>query len=93
MTKDELRKMFEDNVTYLQRVIPPDDIYPFAEETFMAALYFIQRWSQLEDLGVLCESDPIAKKWIMNIMGFLRARDLKLEMTVDLGLEEIDEGD
>ena len=93
MTKDELRKMFEDNVTYLQRVIPPDDIYPFAEETFMAALYFIQRWSQLEDLGVLCESDPIAKKWIMNNMGFLRARDLKLEMTVDLGLEEIDEGD
>ena len=42
MNKEEIRKKFEENVAYLQRNIPPDDIYLFTEQTFMAALFFLQ---------------------------------------------------
>lgn len=91
MTKDELRKMFEDNILYIQKTVPPDDIYAFTEETIMAALYFLNRWSHLEDLVEVCKEDEVAKKWIVNIMAFVKARELKIEMTVGLGLEEMDE--
>ena len=88
MNKKELIEKFEQNVRYLERNIPPDDIYVFAEQTYMAALFFLHKWSGHEDITSACEEDPIAAKWVTNVMSLLKMRDMKIDCEFDLGLEE-----
>jgi len=91
MNKEELLKKFEKNVQYLKNNIPPDDIYVFAEQTFMAAMYFLHGWSEWDDLNMVCKTDPIAKKWITNILALQKLKDLNDPVILDLGLEEMED--
>ena len=84
MNKEELIKRFEENVNYLKRSIPPDDIYMFAEQTLMASLYFISKWNKCIDLQEECDKDPVSKKWVTNILGFIDCRDRNEEIMLDL---------
>jgi hypothetical protein len=84
-------KKFEENVAYLQRNIPPDDIYLFAEETLMAALYFMHRWSKKEDINTVCKEDEVARKWVSNILGLQRLREKALDVDLDLGIDVMEE--
>lgn len=86
-----MRAMFEKNIEYLQRNIPPDDIYIFAEETFMAALFFLHKWAEWVDINVECHKCIITQKWVKNIMGLLKVRDAEQDFTLDLGLDELGE--
>ena len=90
MDEKQVREAFEKNVEYLQRNIPPDDIYPFAEETFMAALFFLKKWSECVNINVVAANDPIAKKWVINICAFLRCRESNTDISIDLGLESVE---
>ena len=90
MNKQEIRDKFEANVAYLRRNIPPDDIYMFAEQTLMATIFFIHKWSDCEETEVILD-DPIAVKWLGNILGFLDARDKGQDLTLDLDLKSVDE--
>lgn len=87
MNKEEFIKTFEENVLYLEHNIPPDDIYAFAEQTYMAALYFLHVISHNIDIEALMKNDPIARKWISNVMLLLNARDLKEPISLDLKLD------
>ena len=81
----------EKNVLYLKRNIPPDDIYMFAEQTLMAALFFLSRWhSNLEDNTPIIQ-DPIACKYVNNILGLIRAREKDEDVSLNLNLESLDE--
>ncbi len=91
MNKEELIKKFEKNVRYLRDNIPPDDIYVFAEQTFMAAIYFLHKWSQWADLNEESKNDPISKKWITNILALQMMKDADEDVTLDLGLEEMED--
>lgn len=91
MDKEELLHQFNKNVEWLRNNVPPDDIYLFTEQTFMASLFFLHKWSEHEDLNIACEEDPIARKWIRNIMGLVRCRDLGLNIQLDLNMESIEE--
>ncbi len=91
MNKDEIRKKFEENVAYLERNVPPDDIYMFTEQTFMAAMYFMQRWAEWVDLKEEAAKDPIAKKWMMNIMGLAVMKDKNQDIQLDLDLKSVEE--
>jgi len=91
MNKDELLKKFERNVNYLRDNIPPDDIYVFAEQTFMAAMYFLHRWNEWDDLNRIAQDDPVAKKWIVNITSLQILKDRNEPVELDLGLEEMEE--
>lgn len=93
MDKDELRLKFEKSVQYLQRNIPPDDIYPFAEQTIMAALYFLDRWCDCVDIAEIYKNDVIAKKWINNIVGLQLCKQKDIDIDLDLNLESIEEGE
>lgn len=90
MDKEELKKKFEENVLFLESNVPPDDIYCFAEQTFMACLYFLKKWSDLVDMNEELENDPIAKKWAVNILSLLHLRDLGEKVNIDLNLESLD---
>jgi hypothetical protein len=89
MEKEELLKRFNENVAYLERNIPPDDIYLFTEQTFMAALYFLHRWSECEDINAVCQEDSIAKKWVLNILGLMQSRSMQQDVKIDLGMEKM----
>lgn len=91
MDKHELMKKFEQNVAYLQRNIPPDDIYLFAEETLMAALYFMHLWSKQEDINAVCKENLVARKYVSNILGLQRLRDQEVDVNLDLSIEAMDE--
>ncbi len=91
MTPDELRQKFEENVQYLQRNIPPDDIYVFAEQTYMASLFFLHKWSKCVDITAECKADETASKWVRNIMALLEARDKGIDINLDLDLKSLEE--
>lgn len=91
MNKEELVKKFEKNVLYLKENIPPDDIYVFAEQTFMAAMYFLHGWSQWVDLNEEAKRDPISKKWITNIIALQMMKDRNESVDIDLGLESMED--
>jgi len=91
VNKEELHEKFYSNIEYLQQNIPPDDIYLFTEQTFMACLYFLKRWSDCEDLDEVCKNDPIAEKWIVNVVGFQRLKEDKIPVQLDLDLKSIED--
>lgn len=90
MDKEELEEKFYKNIEYLQRNIPPDDIYIFTEQTFMAAMFFMHKWSKKEDLNEVCKTDPIAKKWINNILNMQKYKDANEDLTLNLDLESLE---
>jgi hypothetical protein len=87
MNREEIYKKFENNVSYLQRNIPPDDIYVFAEQTFMAAMFFLSLWSEWVDLDEEVEKDPVVKKWATNIIALQKMKDSNLDVQIDLNLD------
>ena len=89
MEKDQLRENFERNIKYLQKNIPPDDIYIFSEQTFMAALFFLKKWSEVVNINEELRKDPIAEKWATNIMDLLRYRTDSVDCQLNFGLEDL----
>lgn len=90
MDNEELLEEYYKNVEWLRANIPPDDIYLFTEQTFMAALFFLHKWSTYEDLNQACNEDEIARKWIKNILGLLKCREQGLNIELDLNLESLE---
>lgn len=91
LNKEEMLKRFNENVEYMQRNIPPDDIYMFSEQTFMAALFFMKKWAEYVNVTEEMCRDVIVDKWVRNILGFLEAREKNEDLTLDLSLESIEE--
>jgi len=85
-----MQKKFEKNVDYLKRNIPPDDIYMFSEQTFMAAMYFIHRWAEWVDLNEEAQQDPVTKKWLTNIFALQIMKDRDEDVSLDLDLKSIE---
>jgi len=91
MDKSELRKIFYENVEYMQKTVPPDDIYIFSEQTFMAAMFFMLELGNVIDLVDKCNRCPVTKKWVSNILSFENAKRNKIEILLDLKMDEFDE--
>lgn len=91
MDKEELLQEFYKNIEWLRRNVPPDDIYLFTEQTFMASLFFLHKWSDHVDVNLEYQQDPIARKWVKNIMGLLKCREMGLDVQLDLNMEIMEE--
>ncbi len=91
LSKEEMMIKFEKNVAYLKRNVPPDDIYMFAEQTFMAAMFFLFKWGEHGDIIEECKQDSVTKKWVNNIVGFQICKDRDEDMQLDLDLKSIEE--
>lgn len=90
MTPEELRAKFQKNLAYNRRIIPTEDIYEMHELTVMAALYFIHKWAEWEDVQYVCSQDPVANKWIQNIVGFFSLREKNLDAKIHMNLDQLD---
>lgn len=86
-----MKEKFERNVEYLKRNIPPDDIYMFAEQTFMAAMFFMYKWAEWVDVREEAKKDPIVRKWANNILGLQMCKDKAQDVDLDLDLESVEE--
>lgn len=94
MDKKEFLEAYEKNVDWLKRNIPPDDIYDFTEQTFMAAMFFLKKYTDtLDDVKHELESDKIFQKWTRNIFGLMHCRDNNIDTQVDLKLMSADDDD
>lgn len=91
MNKEEMRKKFNENVKYLERNIPPDDIYLFSEQTLMATFFFMKKWSDWVSVNEEMEKCPITKKWVTNILSLMDMRDRGIELNIDLNMDSIEE--
>ncbi len=89
MNKEEVQKKFNDNVEWLKKNVPPDDIYLFAEQTKMAAAYFIRRWAEWVDLKEESGNDPIAQQWLTRISALVYMQDYKLDLPDPLDLGDL----
>lgn len=87
MDKEQFLKKFNNNVEYLRRNIPPDDIYEFCEQTAMAAVYFLRKWDEWIDMQDEMDSNPTSKKWIMNIGSLRIAQEENIDLDFDLRLD------
>lgn len=91
MNKEEFRKMLNDNVAYLQRNIPPDDIYLFAECNFMSALYFLNRYSKHVDVNDECQENLTTRKYVVSMLNLMHAREQQLDLPFDLCLDALED--
>lgn len=90
LSKEELLKKFEKNVDYLRRNIPPDDIYIFTEQTFMAALFFLKKWSERADIPEEMAKCPVTAKWVTNILSLQALRDREEDVHLDLDMKSVE---
>lgn len=91
MDKQELKEKFDKNVAYLYANIPPDDIYIFTEQTLMAAMFFLNKYSKQVNITEEMLRDPMMDKWVRNIMGLVSCREKALEINIDLNMQSLDE--
>ena len=87
MNNDEVLSIFYKNIEFLQKTIPPDDIYVYAEQTFIAALFFIYRLKECINFEEEMKKDPTLRKYATNILLMLEAKERDIDCRFNLGLE------
>ena len=91
MDKKKLLEKFEKNVLYLRRNIPPDDIYMFAEQTYMAAMFFLYKWSDHVDIQKEMDRDEPTNVWVSNLLTLQELRDKNADISLEVKYNEDDE--
>jgi hypothetical protein len=90
MTKQEFIDQVNKSVEYLKKVVPPDDIYLYTEQTYMAALFFLMKLSDWVEINDECIKDPVLNKYVNNIMGYLIAKEKGDHSQINLSLDCLD---
>lgn len=66
MQQEQFKEEFEKNVEFLKKTIPQDKIYEMAEKFYMAAMFFMFKWSDWEDVEDYIKHNPTADYYIGN---------------------------
>jgi len=85
-----MQQLFEKRVAWLQRNIPPDDIYLFTEQTLMAAMFFLHRWNRVDDIHKVISEDAVARKWVTNILALIEVQSAGHDTKINLDMESLD---
>jgi hypothetical protein len=84
MEKDELDAMLERDVAYLQRNIPPDDIYLFAQNTLLATYLLAYEVGRIVGIGGFEKLPKITQKCLKNISWFKHNQEAGTDVEIDL---------
>jgi hypothetical protein len=82
---EEFDKKFESRVLWLERNIPPDDIYPFAQQALLAAEFFIYKYMDHVEIDDEMKKDKNVNEWVRNILGMRMAHEKNQNFQVDVG--------
>ncbi len=66
---EEYQKKFNERILWIQKNIPPDDIYFFSHCVLLAAEFFIYRLAERENVNESMKTDPDLKHWVRMILG------------------------
>lgn len=91
MDQQEFQAEYEKNIAWLQRNVPPDDIYDFGEQTLIAAVYFLKKYAQTFSYVPDIMHDPLTAHWIKWLMLLVKRRSDNTDGSVDLALEGMDD--
>ncbi len=72
MNKEEIQKKLESRLLFLQRNVPPDDIYGFCDHIRLCAEFFMCKWLEHVEMDEAIK-DPVANAAITNICTLLQA--------------------
>ncbi len=78
---------FNKNVEWLRNTVSEDDIYEFAEQTLMAADYFIYKWREWVDIEEEATKDKLTNSWLNNVVGLRMLRDSGYQGPLDLNMK------
>lgn len=68
--KKRMFDTFYNDVEWLQKHLPPDDVYRFSQQCLVGAVYLISRWKEGFDFDEL-DDDPISRSWVRNFQNVL----------------------
>jgi len=85
MSEEHDEEMFEKNVQYLAKQIPPDDIYIFAEGLLAMSYYFLRQWGKYTDIQEECDEDEITYTYVVNLLRYFYSRDMEMEVKYRMG--------
>jgi hypothetical protein len=77
-------KDLDKNIAFLQRAVPPDDIYLFAELNYDASIYLLSKIDDVLDINVMMKKDEYFAKIVRNIVCYHTARLENRDVTLNL---------
>jgi hypothetical protein len=89
MNKEEALAKFNEEVEWLKQVVPPEDIYMFANQALVSARFFLNRWSDWVDIYKECEEDDTVNGWVMNLCGINHLRSIGSKERLNLKWKEL----
>lgn len=89
--RNDFVERFNKNVQWLKDVIPPEDIYQFAEQALMASDFFISELSDWVDIEEEAKRDKALSFWLKNIVGIRVLRDQGFQGKIDITIKHLDE--
>ena len=63
----------------------------FAEQTFMAAMFFLHKWSEIVDVAEEARHNEVIKKWVTNIIGLQLCKEQGEDVTLDLDFKSVED--
>lgn len=73
---EEFQEKFESRILWLQKNIPPDDIYGFSLQALLAAEFFIYRLMEKTNINEAMDKDITTNNWVKYIIGLRQAHEL-----------------
>lgn len=82
---EEFLQQFEENVQFMAQVVPPDDIYQFAEQLHMAGMHFLRVINDNNLLKPIYEKSKESRVWANNLVSYQLCKDRKEVIPLNLG--------
>lgn len=90
MNREEAEAEMSRQALWLQKSVPPDDVYVFAIQALWAAEFFISQWAH--DIGIegfaKAQNNPVINKWLSNILTVKEFRESNTPFTINLSCKE-----
>lgn len=80
-------KRFEEDVLFLQKNIPPDDIYTFSQQTLNSCMHFIEVLTDFANLDDLAEENEETHMHLSNILALVSHQHQKKDIQLNLELK------
>lgn len=84
MNHKEIMEEFEKHVAWLQRNVPPDDIYMFTEQALLTARFFMHKWSESVNVREILPHEPTTQRHCKNLMSILQAQNENIDGQINL---------
>lgn len=87
----EQMDIFNKQVQWLKDNIPPEDIYTFAQQSILSAMFFIGKWNEWVDVFKEAENDKNVDIWLTNISTVCELQEENIPTKLNVKMKEFGE--